>query len=1612
MTRTQRVLAKLNLLTCNCDLCTIERVTVDIEKQVNKLKKRVVFRNKKIMNVGWVSREYVQNFKNLSRYASLDMDEIMGELALRYLKLCSVWTSQPHTDVCEIFDSSETVLEALVMHLLSKNYRYLKPKCYQIHLMIAFRVDKIYGRDIFSREQLVGIEPNPGPDFMLMQYLKNMDRIDECASTRKRHRSVAKSLVAAERKNAKSKEKALNYQRMMKNCRILPQGLFDTSVGLDSTTKDFLENILDRFLRDFKGVEVKHTVEIPFTDKVSYFFSLMKKAGEKVWNICVALFRVFLTFVSPFIADLIGPFLEPKEKFVDCIEPQGGLSWSTLMTVIHAKHLASIVRGGDWMLFTEVLGDIKKKAIASTSGQTMLMGVVNEIANFVYEITGFKIPFMYKEDLLIKEINEEAKLLWDQYSQGNIQDYEFAERVAVFANEVENLLYEKRQTVTPEQKEKLQYLLRKFQPLMQYCMRFVNPNNGPRTEPLAILIGGPTGVGKSTITVPFLLSLMSRILPEDKKEQFMRNHNDFMFFRANENEFWDGYKMRNVAVVYDDFGQMKDSVGAPSADAFEMIRLKNTAPYHLHFAALEDKQRNFATPKLIFATSNLHKLHFNGITCSEAVARRFDLAYVQVPKLEFSRDSTDCNLWSRRLDVEKVRAQYPMDPSDPSTYVALDVIEYIPWDFIKGERADGPVLGFWELLDKAERKYQQVSLGGDRMLAFHKFMKENPRVQTEAGFEDFAQVFDKTKSAMSSIASGAMSYSGQYLGDLRSNQFFTGIGLALGVAYGLYAYTRSDSSAAPDLQSSSSKLEVKKNEKKGVPVRSRAREIRALNRAVPKSTNMLSAQSGDSSLNPYLKVLKRNMYRIATSERPESDLGYVIFLFERVFVLPRHFVYMLDSASEACDGSTEIQVCFKNPITGNIAFRFEWSQTELYDYHEPVEGVPPPDTVYLRIPDAKCRVHADISDMFLNYNELKKDERVSAQMVIERNKQLLFLLPKVRFDTATCKYGSGVVDEQGEDMNLYADLSYEAPSEKGDCGAPLITIDPRFGRPRILGIHTAGMTSTKTGKTKLAFGTTVNRAEIEHMKKYLPNPLKKEEIEVEDVNIEGFSALHAAPQPRVPDTTKIIKSEMADDLWETTTVPAHLKNFTNSKGERKEPRKIARMGYSHSEVYLYSETLDRTHALVTNLVLKAVEQPIWEPKVFDFETAVKGIDGVDFVDSVNRSTSPGYPYVLENRQKGKTAWFGSGEEILLDTHKAKEVKQKVLEIIEKAKDGVRCEHIYVDYLKDERRPIAKVDVGKTRQFMACGMDLLIAMKMYFGDFIRHVCANRIQNGIAIGINPYTEWGTLVKYMGQGPLKVHTAGDYSKYDAKIPVEIAYKVLDVVEKYYYNSTVEDKQIRSILFLEIVNSLHLSEGIVYEFCGGNPSGQPMTSVFNSIANLEILAYVGAANASKHMSFAEFKTVFERTRFQVFGDDNIIAYEPRDEKVFGQKILEETMPKFVGMDYTNEMKDGKEVSQRRIQEISFLKRGFRFDHGVWQCPLELGVIHETLSWKRDTSTEAEMKLRVESVLSELARHGKEVFERDSPRVISSCTKNFNYVPENSNYHIAINSEDGLAYM
>jgi hypothetical protein len=201
----------------------------------------------------------------------------------------------------------------------------------------------------------------------------------------------------------------------------------------------------------------------------------------------------------------------------------------------------------------------------------------------------------------------------------------------------------------------------------------------PRTQPVVIWLFGESGVGKSGMSWPLAIDL-NNIFMTDKEDA--RNFSKHIYMRNVEQEFWDNYQGQNV-VIYDDFGQRKDSQAKPNEEFMELIRTANIAPYPLHMAHLEDKRKTRFVSKVLLMTSNVFEQNVDSLTFPDAFRRRIDFCGRVSNFDEFTKagHSKQTGQAVQRLDKQKVRDEfgtiistevYKIDLVDPESGATLD----------------------------------------------------------------------------------------------------------------------------------------------------------------------------------------------------------------------------------------------------------------------------------------------------------------------------------------------------------------------------------------------------------------------------------------------------------------------------------------------------------------------------------------------------------------------------------------------------------------------------------------------------------------------------------------------------------------------------------------------------------------------------------------------------------------------------------------------------------------------------------------------------------------------------------------------------------------------------
>lgn len=573
-------------------------------------------------------------------------------------------------------------------------------------------------------------------------------------------------------------------------------------------------------------------------------------------------------------------------------------------------------------------------------------------------------------------------------------------------------------------------------------------------------------------------------------------------------------------------------------------------------------------------------------------------------------------------------------------------------------------------------------------------------------------------------------------------------------------------------------------------------------------------------------------------------------------------------------------------------------------------------------------------------------------------------------------------DDKGNAFKIRDRYEYtDLETTRGDCGSVLMAVSPSISE-KILGIHVAGSVG-------LGVSTPINRVQIMKALKELDldaqveldfDSVVHEHCTNEDVKLpEGdFLPVGKIQKPIMgPSKTKLRPSKIYGVVKSPITKPAALRPVLVN-GELVDPMMLGLKKAGKIPPTLNKDYLESAVNSFKNLALANAKPK--HRRLISYEEAVAGVEGEEFIRPVRRQTSPGYPWVLDNPGTGKHHWLGTDEDYKLD----EKVEQLMDERILAAFNNIRQPTVWIDTLKDERRPIEKVDQGKTRVFAAGNFEYLLTFKVFFSGFFAHLSENRIDNEVSVGTNPYgPDWTkTAKKVLSKGNKVI--AGDFSNFDGTLVIDILHEILEIVQEFYQD---EYYDVRRILWREIVNSVHLHQDVLYLWTHSQPSGCPITASLNSMYNSISMRYVWQLVVPKELRPMAY---YERYVSMVsYGDDNIVNIADEVVEYFNQNTIAEGYEQ-IGMTYTDEHKSGVMAPFRSLAEISYLKRSFRWSEEDMEylAPLNLDTILEMMNWVRgDLDQELSTLENVETACFELHLHGREVFDYWMPRVRAACS-------------------------
>ncbi len=714
-------------------------------------------------------------------------------------------------------------------------------------------------------------------------------------------------------------------------------------------------------------------------------------------------------------------------------------------------------------------------------------------------------------------------------------------------------------------------------------------------------------------------------------------------------------------------------------------------------------------------------------------------------------------------------------------------------------------------------------------------------------------------------------------------------------------------------------------------------------------------------------------------------LGSVLFVCGRIAVCNKHFDMILTRGP-----TTQFRLSDMNCKDGFL-FQSKDIRWVSNPHDHPVYGKR--DIMLIEFPK-DIRPRPDIRSSLINKNDFTHYSTVNKLALVG-------FLPSdklVGVVQTTCNAKARDCDVEavggGHKLTIRCSFGYDIETMKGQCGSAVVDLQGNHQR-KIIGIHALGGDEFPGSCTPLTAENFNYLYESFATTEILPAQLHCE--------IPKYTHIRTAPSTwqicvpslgnnfadygtveqcvNAPGKTNIHPSPLYNLVTKPTMAPAKLRPYIN-EGQIIDPEAMARKKADVAPSCVDSNLLKSAAKDVKSVFVKEDEYS----RVFSLQEAIEGTPGDQWVQPLNRKASPGVPWrydmILPSgiKSSGKHKWLSEGGLAGGDYRfDHPELISAVETRLSAARVGQRTSTIWYDTLKDERRPIERVKAGKTRLFAVGPLDFNVAFRMYFLGFIAMIMKNNVRTESCVGINPYSlDWNRVhAKLSSKG--KNVIAGDFSNFDGTLSAKILWEICDMINEWYDDSA-ENALIRRVLWSEIVHSVHQSGKTLYGWNHSQPSGNPATVIINSIYNslATRIAYLTVARVSSPLN-ASMTQFNKHVSMVSYGDDNVINISDEASPWFNMDSITEGFLSF-GMVYTDELKSVDSLGMRTLEEVSFLKRGFRFDptQHRWRAPLSVKTCTEMCMWVRGLEDVHELTATtVEMACYELAQHDEETFDK-----------------------------------
>jgi hypothetical protein len=723
----------------------------------------------------------------------------------------------------------------------------------------------------------------------------------------------------------------------------------------------------------------------------------------------------------------------------------------------------------------------------------------------------------------------------------------------------------------------------------------------------------------------------------------------------------------------------------------------------------------------------------------------------------------------------------------------------------------------------------------------------------------------------------------------------------------------------------------------------------------------------------YKKVIKSNHF-IVYAEDSNGELlnkaGYMTVVKGRVALLPKHFITSWKGKLSSMKDYGSKKVRFSKSAELN-AFSFIYTIDDILKTVRTTDTMDMRDLVVLDLPNT-FQPCPDIIDRFPTIaTAIRHKYNLKAVMAFIDKEKLYWTFNANVRDVHLEVSGDG----PGMQYTVRDTIEYNGGTQVGDCGALLGVMNSRIPKAKIFGIHVAGGHNGTTGYSVIVTQEMLNEhACIKQAVSIEDHPLVVPEDGL-SVSLGQFNIIGTiSPKPSVPFKSNITTSVMYGSYTKPISAPARLTWFRKEDGSIVDPWELALAKYCLKPIYIPQDVFSQIGDQHTNWLMK-VSTKYTEFRVYSIEEAILGVLEEENFHGISSSSSAGFPMNTNLTPDLKKNLFSQERDSELFNLNLQKLVDEVREVLLKYKNGIVPNWYFVGQLKDEKLPLTKVLNGKARYFSAGPVIYLIIFKMYFGAFAAWMFNNKIVNGSCAGINDKgPHWNELARSLStfDSDIPYVGAGDYSGFDGSERPVIHWEILDLIQKVFkFKSNVSDEEerIRSLLWIDLCFSHQIIKGVVVGWCSSLPSGHPYTLMVNCLYNHLAFRYCWFRLVGNSAKFEDFVVL------QVVGDDNIFSVHFLYRELFNEMTLTGPMSE-IGLKYTSETKEISILPFRKLTEVEFCKRSFRFDEVLhrWVGPIRLDSILQVPFWVPKGMPEVVVD-NVETTIYELALHEESVF-------------------------------------